>query len=1125
MRPVRLDLNGFAAFRDAAVVDFADADFFVLVGATGSGKSTIIDALTFALYGTVPRWNHRSMVMYGLAPTANQGKVALVFDVADERYIVARELRRTKAGVHVRNARLDRLLDPTASGGIEDEIESIAADSGVTPAIERLLGLPYEHFCQCVVLPQGEFADFLRAKPAERRTILLKLLGAGLYTDIGQRANNRARESGVRVELLTDQLGDLIDATAEVEQAAVQRESALKALDETVRQAVPRLRSTDRELDAARAHLAGLVADRAALAAIIVPDGINELDAAHAAAGRALTDADAAETSARRLDRTARERLAAAPDRRPLDQALRDHAELDRVIGALPDAERAARQAAAGLTAAGRDASIAATALEQARSARDIARGSVADLTAQLERFSEEIGLLEAVTQPAGLVELAGHTATAAQTVAAAAAALAAAQELQMTAQDAFAAAPPRGPVEESLRLLDELTTAQEEVAPLEELSSRAAEHLRAAEGAVADAERTRDAARAAREHASTTHRAAHLRSELVAGEACPVCDQPVDTLPAAIRAPELAAADETVRRSDVQVTTARAAQAKAAAAQTQTATRLAGARQRVSTLTEQLTARVADGPPDAAVLRKILSEIDALEAAQRAASAQLRARRDEHDRAVAAAGKLDADASAARAALRDARDPLVVLGAPAIDHNDLLAGWTTLSTWASGRADTARSGQRATQLALTAAEEASGRARDEFAAADERAVTAGRAVNTATGAAERARAELDGLQSRRDHLTAGLAEAPTVEQATAQLRHIAEMTSAVRDSDRALAAAGAARSAAAATLEAVTAEVAQAWRVLRSVRDGLIGLGAPDLPDGSVRAAWTTLSAWAGAAARSRAGALPDAQDAVTAATRHRDEAAKHLTDEFAALGVQLSGIGGEVGDLGTARDFAEAADAGDDLADVAPAAAAFSLAQAAAERARVAERRVRARSIDADLTKAQDDQRVAKMLGNLLRSNQFPEWLESAALDTLVIDASKRLSELSGGQFELTHRDGEFMVVDHADADSIRSVRTLSGGETFQASLALALALSTQLSSMAAEGAARLDSIFLDEGFGTLDEATLEVVAATLENLAQGDRMVGVVTHVGALADRIPVRFRVRRDLRTSSIEREAL
>ena len=88
---------------------------------------------------------------------------------------------------------------------------------------------------------------------------------------------------------------------------------------------------------------------------------------------------------------------------------------------------------------------------------------------------------------------------------------------------------------------------------------------------------------------------------------------------------------------------------------------------------------------------------------------------------------------------------------------------------------------------------------------------------------------------------------------------------------------------------------------------------------------------------------------------------------------------------------------------------------------------------------------------------------------------------------------------------------MRTLSGGETFQASLALALALSSQISALAAAGAARLDSIFLDEGFGTLDAETLDVVATTLETLAQGERMVGVVTHVTALAERVPVRFRV--------------
>jgi exonuclease SbcC len=162
--------------------------------------------------------------------------------------------------------------------------------------------------------------------------------------------------------------------------------------------------------------------------------------------------------------------------------------------------------------------------------------------------------------------------------------------------------------------------------------------------------------------------------------------------------------------------------------------------------------------------------------------------------------------------------------------------------------------------------------------------------------------------------------------------------------------------------------------------------------------------------------------------------------------------------------------------------------------------------------------------MLAGLLRSDAFPRWLVASALDTLVADASRVLGELSSGQFELTHADGEFLVIDHADADARRPVKTLSGGETFQASLALALALAEQLSTLAAAGAARLDSIFLDEGFGTLDEANLDTVASTLENLAAwGDRMVGVVTHVSALAERVPIRFAVGRDQCTATIVRE--
>ena len=75
MRPVRLDMDGFASFRDKVVLDFTDADFFALVGATGAGKSTVIDAITFALYGTVPRWNDQRVITPALAPTATRGVV------------------------------------------------------------------------------------------------------------------------------------------------------------------------------------------------------------------------------------------------------------------------------------------------------------------------------------------------------------------------------------------------------------------------------------------------------------------------------------------------------------------------------------------------------------------------------------------------------------------------------------------------------------------------------------------------------------------------------------------------------------------------------------------------------------------------------------------------------------------------------------------------------------------------------------------------------------------------------------------------------------------------------------------------------------------------------------------
>ena len=158
--------------------------------------------------------------------------------------------------------------------------------------------------------------------------------------------------------------------------------------------------------------------------------------------------------------------------------------------------------------------------------------------------------------------------------------------------------------------------------------------------------------------------------------------------------------------------------------------------------------------------------------------------------------------------------------------------------------------------------------------------------------------------------------------------------------------------------------------------------------------------------------------------------------------------------------------------------------------------------------------------MLGNLLRSDQFPEWLEAAALDTLVADAVGRLSELSNGQFELDPPRGRVLRRRPRRRRRQRRCRTLSGGETFQASLALALALCSPAvvdgGRRAAAGSTRSSST---RASAPSTRRRWRSSPPRWRTCAQGDRMVGVVTHVAALAERVPVRFVVNRDSRTSS------
>jgi DNA repair protein SbcC/Rad50 len=163
-----------------------------------------------------------------------------------------------------------------------------------------------------------------------------------------------------------------------------------------------------------------------------------------------------------------------------------------------------------------------------------------------------------------------------------------------------------------------------------------------------------------------------------------------------------------------------------------------------------------------------------------------------------------------------------------------------------------------------------------------------------------------------------------------------------------------------------------------------------------------------------------------------------------------------------------------------------------------------------------------VAADLAQMLRADRFQAYIQQEALTTLAADGSNRLEQLSGGRYRLQvdEKGQEFEVVDQWNADQSRSVRTLSGGETFLASLSLSLALAESLPGLAASRRVVLDSVFLDEGFGSLDAEALDRAADALDALRGENRMVCIVTHLQELAQRLPARVVVTKTESGSSV-----
>ena len=146
---------------------------------------------------------------------------------------------------------------------------------------------------------------------------------------------------------------------------------------------------------------------------------------------------------------------------------------------------------------------------------------------------------------------------------------------------------------------------------------------------------------------------------------------------------------------------------------------------------------------------------------------------------------------------------------------------------------------------------------------------------------------------------------------------------------------------------------------------------------------------------------------------------------------------------------------------------------------------------------------------------------YVQMTYFDRIIARANTRLMVMTGGQYEMKRRRGssnlrsqsglELDVIDHYNG-SERSIRTLSGGESFQASLSLALGLADEI--QASAGGIRLDTMFVDEGFGSLDSESLEQAGQALAGLAESKRLVGIISHVDELKNRIDRQIVVKKE-----------
>ncbi len=350
MRPIRLELEGFTAYRELTLCDFEGVDLFVLTGPTGSGKSSLIDALTFALYGSVSRYGNPNLVHPVISQGKLEARVRFDFSVEGQEYTAVRIVRRTRTGATTKEARLES-RGKTLAGNADE----------VTARVREILGLDFTQFTTCVVLPQGEFARFLHDTPSDRQDLLTKLLGVGVYEKMGNLARIREAEAAQKAALHREEL-ERMDASEESKKTVKARLRELEALKKEIEAKEPELEALrERALELGK-EAEKLEKEMRLLEAVPAPTNAALLSKKIESAREELARARSERAAAEETLLAAEELLARLPDANVLAELRESRKRLS----------AAARESEAALSTLAKNEEARVSAADEERKARDL---------------------------------------------------------------------------------------------------------------------------------------------------------------------------------------------------------------------------------------------------------------------------------------------------------------------------------------------------------------------------------------------------------------------------------------------------------------------------------------------------------------------------------------------------------------------------------------------------------------------------------------------------------------------------------------------------------------------------------------------------------------------------------